>query len=212
MNGNQPTGAAEQQRRSARKLLPFSRTDLAVASAVTACEAVDALFARETGTPVLRPSTELLALSVLLGASVLAFLTMLRKVRGALPAERACRLQRERDLLVGRVRVAERTRITRELHDVLGHEVRRTVLAAGILEVTAAQDPEAVRAQAQQIGATGRQALYEMRTLQIGATGRQALYEMRTLMNGLVRDGLAEAPSSAAVGIEGLADRAGLAE
>ncbi len=58
-------------------------------------------------------------------------------------------------------RVQERTRIAREMHDVVAHRVSLIVLQAGALEVNA-EDAE-VAAGAAQIRATGREALAQLR-------------------------------------------------
>ncbi|HWM39088.1 MAG TPA: histidine kinase [Streptomyces sp.] len=189
--GKQLIESAGRQGIAVRGLRPLARTDLAAAFVVTAFEAGDALLAWEDGTVAVRFSPGHLAVSVLLGVGVLALLTLIRKARGALPAERASRWQKERELLARRARASERARITRELHDAVGHEMSRIVLTAGILEVTAEQSPEAVRAHARQIG----------------ATGRQAMHQMRVLLKGPVREAPAER-SSAADGIKVLAERA----
>lgn len=186
------TDAVGRQRTRLCGLLPVSRSDLAIASAVTAVEVVQALFVRDGWRPVFRPSPELLFLSVLLGLVFLVLLTLVRKARGDMPAERARQSRRERAVLAEGVRVAERARLHSELHDVVGHQVSRMVLAAGALELTAEQGAETVRAQARTIGATGRLALHEMRNL-VGRPGR---------------DGLAWAPPSTAAGIEQLVEHA----
>ncbi|MEU4471542.1 histidine kinase [Micromonospora sp. NPDC023888] len=75
--------------------------------------------------------------------------------------DRAERLEREQEARADRVRAEERTRIAREMHDVVAHRVSLMVVHAGALEVTAV-DPATVQAAAL-IRATGREALTDLR-------------------------------------------------
>ncbi|MEU7840558.1 histidine kinase [Micromonospora sp. NPDC049114] len=75
--------------------------------------------------------------------------------------DRAERLEREQEARADRVRAEERTRIAREMHDVVAHRVSLMVVHAGALEVTAV-DPGTVEAAAL-IRTTGRQALTDLR-------------------------------------------------
>ncbi|PWR05130.1 histidine kinase [Micromonospora acroterricola] len=75
--------------------------------------------------------------------------------------DRAERLEREQEARADQVRAEERTRIAREMHDVVAHRVSLMVVHAGALEVTAA-DPEIVEAAAL-IRETGRLALIDLR-------------------------------------------------
>ncbi|MDA0566710.1 histidine kinase [Streptomonospora sp. S1-112] len=75
--------------------------------------------------------------------------------------ERAERLEREQHLLADQAITAERTRIAREMHDVVAHRVSLMVLHAGGLEVSAAD--ERTVAAAGLIRTTGREALAELR-------------------------------------------------
>jgi signal transduction histidine kinase len=79
--------------------------------------------------------------------------------------DRAERLERERHLLADRARIEERTRIAREMHDVVAHRVSLIVLQAGGLEVAARTDPETASRTAGVIRSAGRQALEELRAL-----------------------------------------------
>jgi signal transduction histidine kinase len=62
----------------------------------------------------------------------------------------------------------ERARITRELHDIIGHAMSVMVVQAGVAERLLGTDPERARTAVVEIGATGRRSLAEMRQL-IGA-------------------------------------------
>lgn len=83
-----------------------------------------------------------------------------RRLNTAL-AERAERAEREQRLLVEQARSEERTRLAREMHDVVTHHVSLMVLQAGSLRM-AAPTPE-VREAAEELRATGRRALGELR-------------------------------------------------
>jgi signal transduction histidine kinase len=75
--------------------------------------------------------------------------------------ERAERADSERALRDEQARAAERTRIAREMHDVLAHKVSLIALHAGALEIGAGS--EAVRQSAALIRVTAREALQELR-------------------------------------------------
>ncbi|WP_026115544.1 sensor histidine kinase [Nocardiopsis kunsanensis] len=75
--------------------------------------------------------------------------------------ERAARLEREQHLMAEQAISSERTRIAREMHDVVAHRVSLMVLHAGGLEVSA-QEEESVQT-AGVIRTTGREALSELR-------------------------------------------------
>jgi signal transduction histidine kinase len=77
--------------------------------------------------------------------------------------ERAERAERERDLRAAQARADERARLAAEMHDIVTHRVSLMVLAAGALRVTAAD--EATRRAAEDLRATGCQALDELRDL-----------------------------------------------
>lgn len=75
--------------------------------------------------------------------------------------ERAERLEREQHMMAEQAIGAERTRIAREMHDVVAHRVSLMVLHAGGLEVSAADERTAEAAGL--IRTTGREALSELR-------------------------------------------------
>ncbi|MFI0349559.1 sensor histidine kinase [Actinomadura sp. 9N407] len=77
--------------------------------------------------------------------------------------ERAERLEREQHLLAERARGEERTRIAREMHDVVANRVSVMVVHAGALKAVAARDPARAAETATVIGDMGRQALDELR-------------------------------------------------
>ncbi|MEV6577236.1 histidine kinase [Streptomyces sp. NPDC051582] len=86
--------------------------------------------------------------------------------------ERADSLERELSLLADRAeeraewaRTEERTRIAREMHDVVAHRVSLMVVHAAALEAVAVKDPERAAKNAALVGDMGRQALTELREM-----------------------------------------------
>ncbi len=86
--------------------------------------------------------------------------------------DRAHGLETELDLLAEqaqerarRARLEERTRIAREMHDVVAHRVSLMVVHAGALERIAVKDPEKAAQSAKLMGEVGRQALNELREI-----------------------------------------------
>lgn len=79
--------------------------------------------------------------------------------------ERALLLERERETQVEAAAAAERTRIARELHDVIAHGVSVIVLHARGAKELMDQDPSATRRSLELIEHTGREALDELRTV-----------------------------------------------
>ncbi len=64
-----------------------------------------------------------------------------------------------------RARVEERTRIAREMHDVVAHRVSLMVVHAAAVERIVPKDPARAQQSAKLIGETGRQALDELREI-----------------------------------------------
>lgn len=86
--------------------------------------------------------------------------------------ERADSLERELQLLAERAeeraewaRSEERTRIAREMHDVVAHRVSLMVVHAAALQAIARKDPEKAVRNAALVGDMGRQALTELREM-----------------------------------------------
>lgn len=79
--------------------------------------------------------------------------------------ERVVQTQAEQRLRVEQTRQAERTRIAREMHDVLAHRMSLVALHAGGLEVNPTAGPAEVEQSAALIRTTARQALEELRTV-----------------------------------------------
>ncbi|MBB6078095.1 signal transduction histidine kinase [Streptomyces paradoxus] len=115
---------------------------------------------------------------VLLGLYVGARRRLMESLR-----ERADSLERELQLLAERAeeraewaRNEERTRIAREMHDVVAHRVSLMVVHAAALQAVARKDPEKAVRNAALVGDMGRQALTELRemlgVLRTGGDGR----------------------------------------
>ncbi|WP_180936088.1 sensor histidine kinase [Nocardioides ungokensis] len=79
--------------------------------------------------------------------------------------ERALRAEADQALHEDRARVAERTRIAREMHDVLAHRISLLALHAGGLEVRPDLPPAQVQETAALLRVTARQALEELRSV-----------------------------------------------
>ena len=77
--------------------------------------------------------------------------------------ERATRAENDQRLHEEQARMAERTRIAREMHDVLAHRISLLALHAGGLEVRPDLPQEKVRETAELMRVTARQALEELR-------------------------------------------------
>ncbi len=106
-------------------------------------------------------------------------------------AERADQLERTRAAEAAAAVAAERSRIARELHDVVAHHLSMMVVQAEAGAVATHRDP----------GRT--EAVFDA----IGAAGKQALTEMRRLLGVLKQDGPAElAPQPGAGEIPSLVD------
>jgi signal transduction histidine kinase len=76
-------------------------------------------------------------------------------------AERAVRLEHERDQQASLAAAAERARIAREMHDVVSHNIQVMVTLADA--AAAARDPERAAEVMHEVSGTGRQALTDMR-------------------------------------------------
>ncbi|MGX9295352.1 sensor histidine kinase [Tsukamurella paurometabola] len=77
--------------------------------------------------------------------------------------ERAVRAEAERELRAAQARTAERSRIAREMHDVLAHRVSLIALQAGALEVNAGAASDTVERAASEIRSTAHETLEDLR-------------------------------------------------
>jgi signal transduction histidine kinase len=82
-----------------------------------------------------------------------------------LRAERAAQLLQEQAAEARRIVTEERTRIARELHDVVAHRVSLMTVQAGAAKAVAAEDPEGALRAMGAVEEAGRQALDELRHL-----------------------------------------------
>jgi signal transduction histidine kinase len=80
-------------------------------------------------------------------------------------AERAERLEIERDQQKAIGAAVERTRIAREVHDIVAHSLAVVITLADAAAVVNASDPARATAAMRQAGDVGRQALSDMRTV-----------------------------------------------
>lgn len=79
--------------------------------------------------------------------------------------DRAVRLERERDQQARLAATAERTRIARDLHDIVAHGLSVIVALADGAAVANTSDPAQATSAMREVSATGRQALTEMQRL-----------------------------------------------
>ncbi len=79
--------------------------------------------------------------------------------------DRAERLERERDQHALLATTAERTRIAREMHDIVAHSLSVVIRLADGAVAASRTDPAIANEAMTQVATTGRQALAEMRTL-----------------------------------------------
>ncbi len=80
-------------------------------------------------------------------------------------AERAERLERERDQQASLAAATERARIAREMHDVVSHNIQVMVTLADAASSAQASDPARAAEAINEVSSTGRQALTDMRRM-----------------------------------------------
>jgi len=105
----------------------------------------------------------------LTGLAIAALLAgiVVRALRSQLDwlAERAERLELERDQQASLAAATERARIAREMHDVVSHNIQVMVTLADAAVAAQATDPARSAEAMQEVSATGRQALTDMRRM-----------------------------------------------
>ncbi|MFI9152762.1 sensor histidine kinase [Streptomyces sp. NPDC053367] len=162
--------ASELPRRIIASLAGMSLLGMLVVTFVQAREMSDAdVDAGEWFAPfvAVTMSVGMTAPPLLLGMYVGARRRLMESLR-----ERADSLERELQLLAERAeeraewaRNEERTRIAREMHDVVAHRVSLMVVHAAALQAVARKDPEKAVKNAALVGDMGRQALTELREM-----------------------------------------------
>jgi signal transduction histidine kinase len=115
-------------------------------------------------------SAELIPTTGAIGVAVVAAwalgdLRRVRVLRLAALEERGQLLELERDQEMRLAATAERTRIARELHDVVAHSLSVVIAQADGGRYAGKADPEAATGALEAIATTGRQALADMRSL-----------------------------------------------
>jgi signal transduction histidine kinase len=99
------------------------------------------------------------------GAGFLGYYVRTRRAYLASLVDRAERLERERDQEAQLAASAERTRIAREVHDIVAHNIAVMVALAEGAAYTVADSPGQAATIMGQVAATGRSALTEMRRM-----------------------------------------------
>jgi signal transduction histidine kinase len=141
------------------------RRRVAFAAAVV-FEAINVLTALHFSTPEAGFLTTLTVLNGLMLAGLFLGTTLYtQRQYAASLRDRAERLERERDQQALLAATAERTRIAREMHDIVAHSLSVVIRLADGAVATARTDPETASAAMGQVAATGRQSLAEMRRL-----------------------------------------------
>ncbi|MFF3664507.1 sensor histidine kinase [Microtetraspora malaysiensis] len=108
------------------------------------------------------PLNEVIFLTVVFGSAYLTGLALRGyQTRAQRMAERAARLELERERRAAEAVAAERTRIARELHDVVAHSVSMMVMQAGVLRRGLGGDNEILSG----IEQAGREAVEELRIM-----------------------------------------------
>ncbi len=108
----------------------------------------------------------LVFLSGLVAAALFIGITLrTRRAYLASVLDRAVRLERERDQQARLAATAERTRIAREMHDIIAHNLSVMVALADGAAVANERDQEQATGAMRQVSVTGRQALNEMQRL-----------------------------------------------
>jgi signal transduction histidine kinase len=127
---------------------------------------IGVILATEHWTPIGNYSKSLIFLTGMAAASLFAGVVV-RALRSQIDwlAERAARLEFERDQQTFLAAAAERARIAREMHDVVSHNIQVMVTLADAAAVAQRADPQRATEVMHDVSRTGRQALGDMRRL-----------------------------------------------
>jgi signal transduction histidine kinase len=140
-----------------------SRLRALLAAGVLEAGAVMAAVRWEPAGPL---SRSLLFLTATVGAALFAGLTAASGSRYlAWMDERARRLETERDQQAVIAAAAERTRIARELHDIVSHSLSVVITLADAAAVVNRADPQHAAAAMTEVSEVGRHALSDMRAM-----------------------------------------------
>jgi signal transduction histidine kinase len=110
-------------------------------------------------------SAQVYYITGVLGPAVIVAWGMFRRTRRQAQRERARRAEAEEQLRNEHIRYAERTRIAREMHDVLAHRISLLSLHAGVLEFRPDAPSEEIARAAGVIRASAHQALEDLRVV-----------------------------------------------
>jgi signal transduction histidine kinase len=136
-----------------------ARPALVIAALSVPAAVVCSIWLGRTNTrSVLLPTTAFAAAAIAWGMFIRARRQLLATLR-----DRAERAEADQLVRAERARLAERTRIAREMHDVLAHRISLVALHAGALEVARDLPPAQVRESAALLRSTAHQALEELR-------------------------------------------------
>jgi len=133
------------------------------------------------------------------GLALAAFALQRRARRTATLEDQAARLEREQEERARDAVIAERSRIARDLHDVIAHSVAVMTVQAAAARLLLPQEPERARDAALTVEETGRQALTEMRRLlgilrteegEPARTPQPGLGDLKALLGQMQRAGL----------------------
>jgi signal transduction histidine kinase len=110
-------------------------------------------------------TTSVIGLLTTTSAYILGVLAQQREIRLQALARRAGEMRREHELSLARVATAERARIARDMHDILGHAVSLMVVQAEAGPVVVRTDPERAERAFDAIAAAGRDAMVQIRRM-----------------------------------------------
>jgi signal transduction histidine kinase len=111
------------------------------------------------------PATSAVGILTTAGGWVLGLLARRREIRLQALARRAAELERERELDRDRAAVAERSRIARDMHDILAHAVSLMIVQAEAGPVVVRADPERAERAFDAIATAGRDAMAQLRRM-----------------------------------------------
>ncbi|WAP52351.1 histidine kinase [Arthrobacter sp. ATA002] len=148
------------------RIAAFRQPRLLAATALVFAAALTASMAIEPAESV--EEYGWILLTALGGLAVLILIGMNRGAKKALIVslrQEADSARREQDARADQARLAERTRIAREMHDTLAHRLSLISMHAGALEYRTGLDPETVRSTAGILRESASKAASELRTV-----------------------------------------------